>query len=216
MPDCEHREFDELARGGTTWGWRCRHCGKQRLLGYTQWYDPGALERISGVELATPEHPTAELERLRNQVAELKGRVAGAESAVHRARSERADAERRAEEGWAQFEQYSLRLAAVLGVLEGVRPPLISRPGDPNLLEFIRSCPTFAAAWALRDARDELEQLLMDAWLQWSYAPSTEHPDARCDGGLSTLEAIGELLERRHRLERVAERPEMDWYRVPR
>jgi hypothetical protein len=59
-----------------------------------------------------------------------------------------------------ELEKYQLRLAGVLTVLEGAYRP---RPEAKGLLEYIANCPTFRAAWRLRDEVDAAEKRAEEA-----------------------------------------------------
>jgi chemotaxis regulatin CheY-phosphate phosphatase CheZ len=78
------------------------------------------------------------------------------------------DAGKKAED---ELEEYRLRLAGVLTVLEGANRP---RPDAKGLLEYVANCPTFRAAWRLRDEVDAAEKRAesaereRDRWKYWT------------------------------------------------
>lgn len=90
-----------------------------------------------------------------------KGSVAAkADAEAQRARDFEAAARRvaslRAGKVEAELEEYRLRLAGVLTVLDGAPPEVAPKPGSgPDVLSpCVSSCPTYAAAWRLRERLD--------------------------------------------------------------
>jgi hypothetical protein len=82
------------------------------------------------------------------------------------------DAGEAAEKG---FEEYRIRLAGVLTILEGANQP---RPDAEGLLPFVANCLTFNAAWKLRDklnaAEKRAEEAEKDLWAVRRYAHRIE------------------------------------------
>lgn len=61
----------------------------------------------------------------------------------------------------------------------------------------------------------ELLNLIDNVWDQFCLHPDREHPEWMMDGALGVMEDVAFKLNDAGRLERVAERPDKEWWRRP-